>query len=522
MISKTQLLFVALTANLFGIDQPVEISIAKPGDDLQAILDRGSDLYLEPGKVYPIHQTLRFVQPGQRISTLHPTRLNDYARLVLAAPDIGQLVNGMRLDGVVLEKVILDGNRYGLSYMDRIHGKPELVFFGGQGASRQIVRQCVFLNPRTWSALKVHEGGNEIVVEDNVFFGAGHDVRGNGREGREKPIIQEHQTHYNWGDGISCAARNTTVRNNLIIDPTDVGIVFFGAPGSVAEGNVIASISRESLGGINLVDPLEFYAFEEEPSLIDYRGTTLRDNWIDARGARIHMAIPIGATPWVPSKKGFTLLGGAVQDNLITGGAAAYGIVVSGVRDWTINGNQSKAQYSGIAEGLHRNPPDEPGPFLFEPEFVENTVLQSDFKPAERHLKHLLRCNHLPRNPMGFRDYSYGSSEVQAVVETAFLEMLAREPSIEELLFFSDWLSTTRTNADSLRRVLMGSPEFVLLRGAFNPQDLQLFREKLWMKALSEAVGFVGDESWKTAAEIYTEAWEEISLRSPLQQSPLQ
>ena len=35
-------------------------------------------------------------------------------------------------------------------------------------------------------------------------------------------------------------------------------VVLYGAPGSIAEDNVIAAISRESLGGMNLVDPIVY------------------------------------------------------------------------------------------------------------------------------------------------------------------------------------------------------------------------------------------------------------------------
>jgi hypothetical protein len=492
--------------------QAAESVLTPPGADLQAVLDAGDDLLLQPGATYEIEAPLRYIRTGQRIATHEPESLADYARLRLSNRAVGQLINGNRLDEIVLEQVILDGNRYRLSSLPIVFGKPPLVFFGGHGAEGQVVRRCVFMHPRTWSTLKVHEGGSGILVENNIFLGAGHDVRGNGREAMENPHLEEGGFWYNWGDGISCAARETTVRNNLILDPTDVGIVFFGAPGSVAEENVIATISRESLGGINLVDPLDYYAFEDDPKKIDYRGTVVNNNWLDARGGRIHMAIPVGATPWVPTKDGFTFVGGSVTDNLISGGAAAYGILLSGVEDFTVTGNRTEATYSGIAEGLHRDPPDDPGPFLYEPGRVTNSIIQSEFKPAARHLKHLLRCNHLPRNPRGYRDYPYSADEAAAVVRTAYEEMLGRAPEGVEFDFYVDWLRQTRASADRLRRSLMTTPEFVATHGAIDPADLHLFRETLWFNALSAGMGALKNTegAWMEAKVLYRLAWDHI------------
>lgn len=483
--------------------------ITPPGSDLQAVLDAGQNLLLQPGALYEIEEALVFKVAGQRIATHAPKSFDDYATLRITNRGLGQLISGNHINGVRIEHLLLDGNRYRLSELDKAISDEPLVFFGGAGAERQVVRGCIFIAPRTWSTLKVHEGGSDILVENNIFVGAGTDVRGNGREGVENPHINGRS----WGDGITCAAQRTTVRNNLIVDPTDVGMVFFGAPGSLAEGNVIATVSRESLGGINLVDPLKYWAFEDDPSLIDYRGVMIRDNWIDARGGRIHMGIPVGATPWVPANKGFTFVGGTVRDNRFTGGAAAYSIILSGVKDFTVTGNTTTASYSGIAEGLGpNNPPDEPIAFVYDPSVVSDTEMQAEFEPMQRHLKHLLRCNHAPLNHMGYRYYAYGKHEVAAVVTTAFEEMLGRSPSQTELAHYSEWLQTSKSNADQLRIVLLGQPEFVERHGHHNPDTLQLFREDLWLSALSESFAELsGDlKNWPSAHDLYRNAWAVI------------
>ena len=226
--------------------------------------------------------------------------------------------------------------------------------------------------------------------------------------------------------------KRRSCRNNLVLDPTDAALVLYGAPGSIAEDNVIAAISRESLGGINLVDPI-VYNLDANGTRFDYRGTTVRNNYFDAFGSRIHIAIPMGAGIWVPNNRDKVLVGATVYGNTIAGGAAAYGFIVNGVEDFNVYDNKSIASYSGIAEGLRKQQPDEPGPFIYEPQRTTNCKLQKEFLPCERHLLHLLRCNHGKTNELGYRIYTYGEYEVRAVVNAAYLEMLGREPGQKEM-----------------------------------------------------------------------------------------
>ncbi len=452
-----------------------------PGNDLQAILDKGQDLILQKGGVYEIKKTLRYKFPRQKIVTKDAVDLSDYATLRIADADLMLLLDGGRQDNIILKNVILDGNRYRISTVAKKEGsggggQPPLVLFGGGGAEGQQALQNVFMSTRTWSTLKIHEGAVGIVAAGNIFLGAGVGPRGNGREKREKP--------FGWGDAISCAAKNSTVRNNLIIDPTDVGIVFYGAPGSVAEDNVISTISRESLGGINLVDPI-IYALDKEKTRYDYSGVIVRNNYIDAFGGRIHIAVPMGCGVWVPHLKDNTLVGATVTGNTIAGGAAAYGFVVNGVESFTVKDNTSVAKYSGRGEGLNvKRPPDEPGPFLYDDKNIKNCTLQKEFKPAKRHLLHLLRCNHGKSNELGYRIYAYGEHEVKAVVNAAYLEMLGRKPTRKEMQSQINWLQETQSTADQLRRNLMESKEFKKRFGKVASEDLHIYRIELWFNIL--------------------------------------
>ena len=144
---------------------------ALPGDDLQAILNKGNDLALAKGAVYEISQTLRYTTSGQKIYTKDAKYPSDYATLRLASTKLMLLINAGGVEEAVLERVICDGNRYNLSVVPKPRigggGQPPLVNFGGKGGDGQIVRQCVFMNSRTWATLKMHEGASKLLTDDN-------------------------------------------------------------------------------------------------------------------------------------------------------------------------------------------------------------------------------------------------------------------------------------------------------------------------------------------------------------------
>lgn len=472
----------------------------KPGTDLQAVLDKGDDLVLTAGGVYNISETLVYKKPGQKIYTEGATYPAQFATLKIADPGLTRLVMAGGVESAFMEHVILDGQRYEFSIpVQKTDGSsyPSLAFFGGDGGDNQIVRECVFLNARSWSTLKVHEGAKNVLIENNFIFGAGADCRGNGREASE--------THLKWGDGITFASRDSIIRNNLVIDPTDVGFVLFGSPGTIAENNVVASISRESLGGANMVDAIGYYALDADEVFTSYRGVKIRNNYVDAYGARIHMGFPMGAVPWVPSKKGKILVGAEVTGNTMAGGAGGYGFVVHGLKDWTVMGNTSTATYSGIADGLSSdNRAHEPTAFVYDPTAVEDVTLQKEFVKCNPHIEHLLRCNHGPVDDMGYRIYPYGEAEAEAVVKAAYLEMLGREADAGGLKENVALLQANKLNADGLRRRMMTSTEFKNRYGPVAPEDLHVYRTALWFGICNSIIRDTG--TWPTALELYDEA----------------
>jgi arylsulfatase A-like enzyme len=489
---------------MFGLGYSADV---RPGDDLQAVLDTGEDLVLKKGCVYEISNTLHFKKPGQKIYTKGAQFPSDYANLKLVNKEEVTLVNAFNVERAVLEHVICDGNRYELSVRPfpetgKVH-QPGVVNFGG--AEGQVVRECVFMNARGFSNVVLHKGAGNQLVENNLILGAGADARGNGREMNETP--------FRWADGISCAARDSVIRNNLIIDSTDVGIVLYGAPGTVVENNVIASVSRESLGGVNLVDGLDYYALNEDKTLFDYRGSTVRNNYIEAFGSRVHVGIPVGSVIWASSWEGKILTGGKVSGNTIAGEAGAYGLVAHGITHWKITGNKSTATYSGLIEyGDPVNPPDDPAPFLYDVASVKESQLQPEFVKSQRHLKHLLRTHRAPENELGYRMHDYGEPEVRAVVKAAYLEMLGREPSEKELAEGVNLLCSKKLNADGLRRELMDSAEFKKNFGSVPSEGLHSYRVKKWLDICDVLIRKNG--KMPSVLELYQEAIAYLNIEN--------
>lgn len=90
--------------------------------------------------------------------------------------------------------------------------------------SDQLIEYVHSYDPRSWSCLHIAEGGllcNNVLVQNNDIGPCGLDA------------------YQQWADGISLSCRSSIVRNNLINNPTDGGIVVFGSPGSLVENNTI-------------------------------------------------------------------------------------------------------------------------------------------------------------------------------------------------------------------------------------------------------------------------------------------
>ena len=105
----------------------------------------------------------------------------------------------------------------------------------------------------------------------------------------------------------------------------------------------------------------------------------------------------------------------------------------------------------------------------------------------------------------GFEEY---------LASNSYQLMLGRLPSQEERVQYTKWLQATKNNADQLRHVMMAAPEFIERHGYHNPDGLPLFRQKLWLSAISRSFNDLTDEfaRWPVAADLYKGVWAVIKL----------
>lgn len=90
-----------------------------PGGDLQRVLDSGKNLLLEKKGLYEMTRTLVYRAPGQKTAARNAVTIADYVALRIADLALMMLIDGAGQDNIVLENVILDGNRYRFSTVSK-------------------------------------------------------------------------------------------------------------------------------------------------------------------------------------------------------------------------------------------------------------------------------------------------------------------------------------------------------------------------------------------------------------------
>lgn len=326
--------------------------------DINSVLTGvGAAAILCPGAVFDLQDSVRFTATNQHIYTLGLPTDGSRALLRIASADITTAVWGVDQSGVIVENIQADGSRPQFG----IKSGSALIEMGGHAAN-QTVRGVAGRNTRSWSTISLFGGAaanndwscQQAWVLNNEVGPAGND---------DGTIA----------DGISLACGNSVVQGNVIRDATDGGIVAFGAAGSLIQSNTIVAETKELLGGINMVD--------YNPVNGNYQGTRVTDNVIDAHGAFIRVAIPIGSRVW-----GFCdppdhyNVGGSVTNNWLRGLHMGYGIAVAGASGFTITGNVDQSRHVGVAaQGCGGAPAPPRSGYLYHPGLTSNTTLQGGF-----------------------------------------------------------------------------------------------------------------------------------------------
>ncbi|KAH9482304.1 hypothetical protein JR316_0004402 [Psilocybe cubensis] len=351
-------------------------------DRLNTLLQNSGDGYvlsLCPSQTYMIQAPILFAHPNQEISTLGYPRDNTRAVISVAGPVMNGQGHTTAVDGtcstcsgVKLRNVQIDGARRGAAPTNG-GGNIEM----GGGNSNQLIEFVHSWDPRSWTCLHIAEGPlscSGVTIQNNDIGPCGSDA------------FQE------WADGISVSCRDSVVRNNMIQDPTDGGIVVFGSPGTQVYNNTIWILNATLLGGINLVD--------YDPWNGDFTSTVVRDNVIlggfatdepdndtkgnNAENAIIKIGIAIGPKTWFGDRYGNNVVkNGVVQNNKLSG-AFSYGIAATSATNFTIQGNAMFGNTSFIgARGPLCTDSDvvpTPGPFILDPTTTTDMSVQSDFQ----------------------------------------------------------------------------------------------------------------------------------------------
>ncbi|KZT71563.1 hypothetical protein DAEQUDRAFT_724099 [Daedalea quercina L-15889] len=376
-------LFSRLTADILPRDD------CEPADPQDTVTDRlntllnssgaGYTLPLCPGESYYITAPLQFAAHDQEISTVGYPEGDDRATLVVS----GVITNGtgqttavmgqcVDCDGIKLRHIQINGTR---GNNGPISGDANIEMGGDN--SGQLIEFVHSFDPRGWSCLHIAEGTfkcNNQTIQNNDIGPCGTDA------------FQQ------WADGISISCMNTVVRNNSVNNPTDGGIVVFGAPGTLVENNTIWVVNNTLLGGINMVD--------YDPWSGNYTNTIVRNNVImggfatsdeepgekdgtNAEDVIVKIGIAIGPRTWFGDQYYNNVSSsGTVLNNNFTG-AFGYAMAISSARNFTVQGNILVGNTSFIGRRGPNCTSDDTTPnataFVIDPALVTDSNEQSGF-----------------------------------------------------------------------------------------------------------------------------------------------
>jgi hypothetical protein len=492
-----------------------------PGiENVRKAMASGQDVWLVRGETYnryTLEDNLTMSANQQILSTFDAVYFKDFATIRMAGKLANNMVSTQRVDETLIQNLIGDGNAYGFDAAvdgaDRFTVGGTFISAGTMSGHR--IKRVIAYNSRTQSLFKLMENPRDPYssvdnrIENCIAFGNGVDARGAGCN----------LTYKNgWADAVGMSSVNSRIVNNLVIDGTDVGIVCFTTPGGLVEDNVVVSLSRETLGAINLVDFLKIYTMKTPPDSLTYfdYSLTIRNNYMDALGSRFHNGIAVGDGVWSPKARPLNYgVGQVITGNIMDGDCFGYGISVRTGKNMKITDNISYAKHSGTADGFRNGPlPDPAAAFLMESPRLINCNLQPEFKEAKKHLSHLLYMNYKPkRTDSPYKIWDYTPEEADGIVRTAFIEMLRRMPKQDELESYTKDLMAKRYSADSVRFRLLSTPEFTNKNGVIPQTQLHVYRTNLWMTNLksidAEYINEHGD--YPSALHLYNGVLKNLS-----------
>ena len=293
----------------------------------------GTTLSLCPNSVFELNVTVGFTAPYQEISTLgYPTDSSRAKFIVVGDFSSAFTVLGCTdCTGIALRSLIVNGNQPQLGYSPYT-ASAALINIGAW--PNQFVSNVQAMNTRGWTTLHIFEGLNHNCMNSTVIDSQFGPAGGDAEE--------------TWADGISLACPQSLVKNNVVIDATDGGIVVFCAPGSKILNNTIIADANVLLGGINLVDTIPYAG--------NYSDVLVNGNTVQSLGAMIKVGIAVGPWVWSPDVwsesaaigGALTITGATILSNTIIGKSIGYAIAASGCSNVTIFNNTALATFNGF------------------------------------------------------------------------------------------------------------------------------------------------------------------------------
>lgn len=391
----------------------------------------------------------------------------------MASPGVGYAIHPEKLNGVVPENLIVDGNRLELGPYTAAEQQALVFLFG---AENQVVRNTILKNTRSWSSLQLHEATGSCrkgLVENNIVLWAGCDARGNGCNAAAPPTSGPM--------AFPSRAKERLSEITLLLMPPMLALFSLALQELLRKKNVVASASRETLGGVAAVD---------------------------AAGSRVHIGYPVGPATWFgPAWANARNLGDSFIANHATGPAFGYGFDLNGSDKVKFQGNSSDARHKGSGDGID-GVVVPAAAFLFNPRTtIQPVALQREFLASEN-LRNLLRLCRCQPAEGDFRKCEYQDGESEAIVRLAYLEILGREADPGGLRFYARILRQKKTKADDLRRALMDSEEFKGRFGHIPSANMQRFRQNAWESSLIglTSAALKAGKQWPSASEIYAQA----------------
>jgi hypothetical protein len=328
------------------------VAATMTGAQLQAAIDNlpaGGTLTLPQRTVVSADRSI-VLHRGRTLTTEGSPGPNAYAiqaRIVRSANFTGPLI--ALKPGAVLQALWIDGGRSRWTY---IPGNYNVRAEGGFGTS---VLSSKLSDTAGATSIEFRNAPDVLEAES--------DRRAIGNRAIDNLITSysSSQLTRTWSDGISVHAEGTELRNNAVIDATDVAIILFSYPspwlgGSIvpqasqAIGNTIINTGNNAFAAL-AVDPFFTYArVNNSPAVGDaigvssrsFVGTRIENNlfWTGGSGT-YEIGMAIGTRPWFGINS-YTGRGGVYNGNT-TGVLSAnvdFGIVVSGMIDVEVQNNR--------------------------------------------------------------------------------------------------------------------------------------------------------------------------------------